>query len=410
MKTLLVIGHVWPEPTSSAAGRRMLQLMSVFHNAGYHIVFACAAEKSSYATEFLFPVDEVEIQLNDAMADDFLRKLKPDVVLFDRFMTEEQYGWRVAEQCPKALRILDTEDLHFLRKARESTLKESRNVLPEDFLTSVLAKREIASIYRCDLSLIISTFEMELLNTLFGIKKALLFYLPFLVDCSSLPKKTDLPGFGQRQHFISIGNFLHAPNRDAVQYLKREIWPLIKKELPQVEIHVYGAYAKQRDEQLEDKGTGFLVKARAEDAYEVIQSARVMLAPLRFGAGLKGKLLDAMICGTPSITTTIGAEGMQDPLEWCGAICDDQKVFAKEAIQLYQTQEDWEIASDRGRQIVEHEFDQKRFIPRFLERLNDLTKHIKTHRQHNFIGSMLLHHSLQSTKYLSKWIEEKNQK
>ena len=120
MKKLLIIGLVWPEPTSSAAGTRMLQLIELFIERGYEVTFACAAAKS----EFSFPlvekgVEEVEIKLNDESFNVFVGDLTPDVVLFDRYMVEEQYGWRVTQECPNALKILDTEDLHFLRYARQ---------------------------------------------------------------------------------------------------------------------------------------------------------------------------------------------------------------------------------------------------------------------------------------------------
>jgi len=132
MKKLLVIGFVWPEPKSSAAGSRMLQLIAQFQNQGYDISFASAA-KISLNTIDLSSVNITtqKIQLNDSSFDDYIKELYPDVVLFDRFMTEEQYGWRVAEQCPNALRVLDTEDFHGLRKARELALKQNTEVTTE---------------------------------------------------------------------------------------------------------------------------------------------------------------------------------------------------------------------------------------------------------------------------------------
>ena len=229
MKKLLVIGFVWPEPKSSAAGSRMLQLIAQFQNQGYDISFASAA-KISLNTIDLSSVNITtqKIQLNDSSFDDYIKELYPDVVLFDRFMTEEQYGWRVAEQCPNALRVLDTEDFHGLRKARELALKQNTEVTTEH-LQNDTTKREIASIYRCDLSLIISEVEIEILTTQFKIDKRLLYYLPFLLKPISNEDKKTLPSFEARQHFITIGNFLHPPNYDAVLYLKQSIWPLIRK-------------------------------------------------------------------------------------------------------------------------------------------------------------------------------------
>ena len=113
-------------------------------------------------------------------------------------MIEEQFGWRVAENCPDALRILDTIDLHCLRQARQLAFKEKRTFTQED-LFSDTAKREIASILRCDSSLIISDYEMDLLQEYFKIDKDLLCYVPFLLN---KVEKAEWPAFEDRAHFI----------------------------------------------------------------------------------------------------------------------------------------------------------------------------------------------------------------
>src|SRR5690606_24208238 len=153
------------------------------------------------------------------------------------------------------------------------------------------AKREIASIYRCDLSLIISDVEMNILKHQFKVSEQLLYYLPFLTEGISLDEKKHLPKFKEREHFLVIGNFLHAPNYDALLFLKEKIWPLIRKKLPKVEVHVYGAYVSEKINQLNTLKDGFIIKGFAEDVNHVMQNAKVCLAPLRFGAGLKGKLI-----------------------------------------------------------------------------------------------------------------------
>ena len=108
--TVLIIGFVFPEPNSSAAGTRMLQLIHFFISQNYTIVFATSCKKSDNAFDLsALNIQIVEILLNDSSFDNFVNELNPAIVLFDRFMTEEQFGWRVAQSCPNALRILDTE-------------------------------------------------------------------------------------------------------------------------------------------------------------------------------------------------------------------------------------------------------------------------------------------------------------
>lgn len=408
MKTLLIIGHTFPEPTTTAAGTRMMQLISLFQKQGFKLIFSSTAllsEKSEPLSEL--SIETKSIELNNSSFDDFIAELNPSVVLFDRFITEEQFGWRVAEQCPNALRILDTEDLHFLRKARQEAVKKNAPVENANLFTEAV-KRELSSILRCDLSLIISEFEMELLKLTFKIDASVLQYLPFLVDEISEKTIQKLPKFEDRNHFVTIGNLLHQPNVDSVKFLKKEIWLKIRKQLPQAELHIYGAYAPQQILELHNKKEGFLIKGWAESVSEVMGTARVCLAPLRFGAGLKGKLLDAMMYGTPSITTSIGAEGMNGDLPFSGIVANEIEAIVDASVKLYSDKELWLQAQKNGFNILEKRFKKVSFSKEFSSKIKSLQKNIALHRNQNFLGQILLHQSLQSTKYMSKWIEAKN--
>ena len=407
-KQLLIIGAVWPEPNSTAAGTRMLQLIQLFLAAQYRITFASASAESSHR----FPLEDLgvtlqNIELNHTSFDVFVEKLNPDTVLFDRFVMEEQFGWRVAKKCPEALRILDTEDLHCLRSARQQAVKAQKTFELTD-LHSDIAFREIASIYRCDLSLMISSFEMELLENHFKVPKALLHYLPFLVDRLSEAERDSLPSFSERQHFVTIGNFRHAPNWDSVLYLKQTIWPLLRKELPQAEMHVYGSYPPEKALQLQQPKEGFYVKGWAKEAKQVLRNSKVCLAPLRFGAGLKGKFMEAMCCGTPSVTTAVGAEGMCGSNPWGGEIADTPTALVSAAKALYTDSNLWRKAQINGFEILNKCFERNSFESSFAERISALEENLQSHRKQNFYGALLQHHSMRSTEYLSRWIAEKN--
>ena len=153
-KRLLIIGFVWPEPNSSAAGGRMMQLITLFKKQGFAITFCSPAQDSDFMVDLAdYGVDKVSVALNDPSFDTYIKELQPHVVVFDRFMIEEQFGWRVAEHCPEAIRILDTEDLHCLRLARQHAFKDKRTFEISEIVGEEVAKREIASILRSDLSL-----------------------------------------------------------------------------------------------------------------------------------------------------------------------------------------------------------------------------------------------------------------
>lgn len=406
---VFILGSVWVEPNSSAAGSRMLQLITSFLSQGWCVTFGTVSHKNPNSIDLSkLGVQEVRLELNSASFDEFIIDLKPTIVVFDRFITEEQFGWRVAEYCPKTLRVLDTEDLHCLRKTRHEALKKGIEFSNETLLNSEISKREIAAIYRCDISLIISTFEMKLLKEVFKIDKSLLYHLPFLFD--KIDQNNSWKPFDERQHFISIGNFLHAPNLDATIQLKKYIWKEIRKRLPSTQLHIHGAYPTQQVLEFTNANEGFFVHGFVEDAFQVLENSRVLLAPLRFGAGIKGKLSNAMLCGTPSVTTSIGSEGMNDEIPWSGFVGDEIANFVEKSVFLYTDKHQWNQAQQRGIEIINTKFNKEQLIPLFFRCIDKVFSNLEQHRNNNFTGKMLMHHSLQSSKYMSKWIQEKNRK
>ncbi|MGB0467894.1 MAG: glycosyltransferase [Pontibacterium sp.] len=402
---VLIIGYVWPEPRSSAAGSHMMALIRCFQQQGWQVTFASPAVLSPHMEDLdACGVKTVAIELNNSSFDTYIKTLNPDIVLFDRFMMEEQFGWRVEQQCPDALRLLDTEDLHCLRHARHNALKQQRALCPED-LFSEMAQREVAAIFRSDLTLMISDYETQLLTEQFSVKPELLHHLPFMLD-SHLIESTPLP-YEDRACFISIGNFRHAPNWDAVLWLKQQVWPLIRKQLPKAELHIYGAYPPPKATALHNAKDGFFVMGWAEDANAVMRSARVCLAPLRFGAGIKGKLVDAMLNGTPNVTTPIGAEAMSGGLDWPGLIEQDAESLACAAVRLYTNQTLWQQAQQQGFKVIRAVYDQEPLAQGLIERINTVRENLDQHRLQNFTGAMLRHHHHRSTRFMSQWIEAK---
>lgn len=231
-KKILIIGQVWPESRSSAAGKRMLQLLEVFQGWEMQIYFGSTAQKTPYSDDLTsYAVKEVEVFLNDERTDQLLADLQPDWVMYDRFMIEEQFGWRISAQCPNALTLLDTEDLHFLRYARQELCKKEEGHL-EDYLYSERTKRELASIMRCDLTLLISSFEFHLLTETFRLPAEGLFVLPFLEEEITLEQQQNWLTFEEKEDFVFIGNFIHEPNWQTVLQLKTVIWPVLRKRLP----------------------------------------------------------------------------------------------------------------------------------------------------------------------------------
>ena len=414
-----MLGYVWPEPGSSAAGTRVLELLRAFADAGWERHFASAANTSEHQVDLAaLGIGSHTIRLNCSSFDDFVRQLAPDLVVFDRFVTEEQFGWRVAEARPDALRVLDTEDLHSLRLTRGQLHRQALAAQGPaagpvaaggaDLYRAMLAQgdilREVAAILRSDVSLMISEAEIALLHEYFAVPDSQLYHLPFM----PAPRTQKPPDWRARRGFISIGNFRHAPNWDAVLWLKQVIWPAIRTRLPGAELSVCGAYPPPKATALHQPREGFYVRGWVSDACTTISQHRVCLAPLRFGAGAKGKLIDAMQTDTPSVTTAIGAEGMHGTLAWPGAVADNADTFARAAVALHEQQAHWEEASNQARRLLQERFQSAEHARALVEYLAQLHQQLPAHRQQHFLSRLLNQQTLRSHEFMSRWIEAKS--
>ncbi|MEM1222452.1 MAG: glycosyltransferase [Verrucomicrobiota bacterium] len=398
MRTLF-IGKTWPEPDSSAAGQRTLSLIEAALEADWPVTFASTAQPTEYSVDLeSLGISTKAIAVNDSSFDQWISDLNPELVVFDRFMMEEQFGWRVSTVCPNSLQILDTSDLHCLREARREQVLQQKSKLD---LFNDLALREIASIFRTDLSLIISEVEMKILAEVFQVPPSQCGYLPLMVDT---PETKPL-AYEKRRDFVMIGNYFHPPNWDAVAWCCQSIWPNIRRALPDAELHIYGAYEPARARQLASTKLGIRTMGRAKSSLETLGQYRVNLAPLRFGAGQKGKVVDGFCSGTPTIATPIAAESMNGPIDWGCSISEDPKGFAQTAVEVYSERSLWLNVQKQGFKIVDERLLKSRWKPELIEMIRSIDRE---NRHQNFIGRMLRHHNHRSTEYLSRWIELKN--
>ena len=420
---ILWICFVWPEPTSSAAGIRTVQLIKSCRKNGYNVEVWSPCQPNSFQNQLTANgITTKQIQPNDSIFDTEITKYNPDIVFFDRFMIEEQFSWRVRANCPEALRILDTVDLHLIRRARQKTVhSHSLNIataLSAEALNSEDAIREISAIYRSDLSLIISESEMNLLQTHYNISADLLLLCPLFYEDFSETSITVSLDFSARRNFIFIGNFNHPPNVDCVRILKKDIWGKIQARLAlhevnprEIELHVYGAYPTREILNFDDHNTGFRVKGWTADARKTLAEYKVNLAPIRFGAGIKGKITEGWAAGTPCVATSIAAEGMypnDGSIAFGGVVTDDWEQFVQASVKFYLLPYVWNEASRQGFRLLDALFNETVISEKFLRGIFFQSTNRKMLRQKNFIGALLWHHSHRSSEYFSRWIEEKN--
>lgn len=404
---ILIIGKVWPEPNSSAAGKRMKQLIGLFAKHG-EIHFACANAFTGNEIDLNeIGVNIHHIELNNDSVNVFFKELNPDIVVFDRFLTEEQYGWRIIEHCPDAVRILNTEDLHFLRKTRHQYVKQHNHFTTDtrilDFQNDE-TMRELASIYRCDQTIIISPVEMELLQNEMQVPSDLLTYLPIFAE----EKPECEQSFSERKNFLFIGNLLHEPNADAVKMLVEHCWPIIRQECKEAELIIAGAYPPQHILQLNNPKKGIRVVGHFNDLDELYKTVRTSLVPLRFGAGIKGKIIETLEYGVPFISTSIGTEGMFFGEEWQDCIADDWNDFSQKAIAQYADRTKWQQFREMGKQHLMNHFSASESKNQLFDAPSEFIATIHSQRKKRYYSQLVQHHTLMSIRYLSKWIMEKN--
>ncbi len=393
-RKLLIIGHIFPETNSTAAGWRMMKLIDSFR-VEYDVVFATAAQPSDNSDFLTDGVKVINLPLNDDNADDILIEINPSVVIFDRFYTEEMFGWRVAEVLPNAWRILNTEDLHFLRLSREKWAKKANGVsplfLPNELLTENTT-RELASILRCHKSLIISKAEMKLLEEYFKISSSKLVFLPLQLPIVQQLREQD------KTDFCFIGNGIHIPNADAIVWLVTSIWPKIQEKLPHAKLNIACSYTSSALRQLLAKKKNIRLFERVEDASLFVQSHKIQLMPIRFGAGIKGKVLESAVNKTPFVTTSIGMEGISENYPFQ---TDDEATFVEMALALFQDQQMYQNALLEMEKLISEYSDIEPYFQSLLQVL-------KTEPNADWFALTLLQQQTNATRYLSKYIIEKN--
>ncbi|KAF4040467.1 Glycosyl transferases group 1 [Phytophthora infestans] len=394
-KKVILAGSVWPERTSSAAGVRSADIISVLQERGFQVLCVSPSRLNGHTTRL---------------------EEEQGLVVFDRFIAEEMYGWQAKKYAPEALRVLDLQDVHFIRRAREFAVKK-QGVNFEDTLDGAqlnidpvekLAIRELASIHRSDLTLYVSEFERDLLVSRFQIPDVRLHRCDFFYPEIETSK---LRPFQDRKDIAFIGSFKHAPNVDAVEWTKKTILPLFRRIGGDAEIHIYGSYGEtKRFTKLEDPAQGFFMKGFAPDTHEMLSQYRLSIAPLRFGAGIKGKIADSWFVGTPCVSTSIGAEGMMsDSVPWGGAIANDPQDFATEMQRLYSDKPKWSAAQDAGGNTCLTSYNRSSNADSLMERVERLMQEKHALRQENWMGRILWSEKFRATEYMSKYIRGKSE-
>jgi glycosyltransferase involved in cell wall biosynthesis len=252
---------------------------------------------------------------------------------------------RIRRLNPNAGIIFDTVDIHFVRLEREYEVSKDPLVLAEARRYRELETRLVKSsdIVWCASTVDKEVIEREAKSTEFAV-------VPTIHELRDRGKP-----FEERQHLLFVGGFAHRPNEDAVLFLIQRIYPLLKKLLPGVQLHIIGNNPSPAITAY--NSPDIRIHGYVPDIEPYLQSSRVFVAPLRFGgAGTKGKVGEAMAHGIPVVTTAIGAEGFGLRHKLDVMIADDPESFAAAIQQLYSQKELWERVAQNSRMRIEKHF------------------------------------------------------
>lgn len=410
---VLFLTQLWPEENASGASSRTLQLIGCFLLLGWQVQVWCDAEPNLHEQGLrALGCQTLRVGPNDDGFDAQIAAAQPQIVLFDRYSIEEKFSFRVRRHCPNALRVLDTVDLHSVRLARGKKLKRlEEGVLccPDlDFLQEFEKsdgtwERELAAILRSDLVLVVSDFERDLLLHHFKVPKELV----HLCRLTYHARNAAVPGFDERHGFVALGCFLHPPNQDAFHYLSRFFWPRLRDRLPHAFLHIWGSHMGSNVPVNAWRQSGIVAKGHAPSAIRALEQARVHLALVRYGAGIKSKISDAFLAGTPTITTPIGVEGMTDGAAFPGFVAHELEDAVEQAVILHEQKTTWQEKASLCGSVLRSSYGKESTLIPLRKKLEWTLENLSEQRSANPLGRVLWHQSLRSTEYFSRWIQTK---
>ena len=259
-----------------------------------------------------------------------------DLVFLFRQQVVERHIDAVKKYCPQAKTLYYTHDLHHLRMMREAELLNDDDKKSD---AEVMKAKELKAIADVDSTILVSSAELEILRH--QIPEERLEVMPLAYGVPGTTK-----GYEHRKGIVFIGGGHHPPNTDAILFFAKEVMPLVKKNLPDIKFHIVGA--NPSPEVLELESENIMVHGFIQDLNNFLDQMKISVAPMRFGAGMKGKVLSALGAGLPSVLTPIAAEGLKITNRHNSIIAESPEEIAKAIYDLYINNELWEKISKEG--------------------------------------------------------------
>lgn len=352
-KTLLFIDRYVPLYDQDAGSKSTFQYLQLLSEMGYNIKYLCDdfIDHQPYTTTL--QQMGIEVLFGSWYQQNWEKWIIDnghhfDYIYLSRPFVSQKYI-HVCRSYTSAKLFYCGHDLHYLRRARRDKLISDNSSQQVDQLKAT----ELNIIRSVDISYFFSSYEIQELTT--NLKGCVIHQIPVFFFDDTVNEEIKGLNFDNRNGLLFVGGFLHQPNADAVTWFIEEIFPLIRAKIPAIHITVAGSNPPAHIRQF--SGTGVIITGRLseKELLEQYQLRRVVVAPLRYGAGVKGKIIEAMYYGVPTVTTSIGAEGIENA-DHSLFIADDPHVFAENVIRVYTHSTIWDNISNEASKTIKRYF------------------------------------------------------
>lgn len=348
-KHVLVVDATTPQPDQDSGSLRLSNILQLLLQDNCAVSFF--ADNRAYVERYSRQLQQMGVEvlwhpwLSDPVAWFAENGKRLSVVFVSRHYIASHYVDLVRRHAPQAKLVFDTVDLHYLREQRAAALANDEALART---AAVTREAELALVRECDLTLVVSPVEKELLEReLPGARVAI------LSNVHAVPGRRR--GYAEREGLMFVGGYQHPPNVDAATWFAREILPLVRRELPDVQFHLIGSKAPAEVRALGEL-PGVVFHGYVEDIEPFLDGCRVAVAPLRYGAGVKGKVNMSMSYGQPVVATPVAVEGMFAQAGRDVLVATDATEFAAQTIAAYRDEALWNTLSDHGAANVREHF------------------------------------------------------
>jgi glycosyltransferase involved in cell wall biosynthesis len=346
---ILVIDHRLPTPDRDGGSVRMMEMLRALARSGHRVTFI--PDNLAAMPDYLERLQSIEIEVIHrpyyVSAEEYLREHGHEfnLAIICRLPAAARHFTTVRRLAPRAKIVFDTVDLHFLRSEREVRVSHDESL---EAATAGVKRQELRLARWADVTLVVSPIEKAILEAERpGIDVRI---ISSIIPLGDVP----IPGFDGRRNIVFIGCFEHTPNADAVLYFAREIFPRIHHRLPDAVFQVIGPHAPPEVRRLASPNIEVL--GYVPDVRPLFDRARLSVAPLRFGAGVKIKVSQSMAFGVPAVVTSIAAEGLHLVDGQNALFADDPERFADAVVRLWTSRELWEALSTNGLENIREHF------------------------------------------------------